>query len=152
MNTYPDTTTRPPAPFAAKINFKPKFLYQKKHPTWTFRSDQFTFQNAAPAEHLKALEAIIKEHSGQFITASIFDNRLKPYVSDFPGKQANNLVFQVCYQKIWIDKRRDLDLSFMDYTFDAKFIQYLAQSFTGDYYDDQLQRAAGDYKKVIYGR
>lgn len=137
-----------PAPFAAKIEFKAGHLYQKKHSTWTFRSDAFAANNAPADQHFRVLQDLItKDFNGQFVLASIFDNRLKPYAAGKSG--GNNLVFQVSYNRIWIDRRKELDFAFLEPTFDADFIHYMAQSFADTCPYDPLAAAVRVYKQNI---
>lgn len=147
MNTATIPIRPPLAPFAAKIHFKPGQLWQKKHKEWTFRSDQFAANNAPAEQHFKALEKMImKDFCDTFVVASIFDNRLKPYSG--PEKK-NNLVFQICYNKIWIDRRRELDLSFLDATFDKDFIIRMYESFSDACCYNPLDTAISQYKQTF---
>ena len=142
MNTTTDTPKKTLAPFAAKIEFKPNNLWQGIHQRWTFRSDYFVELNAPPKKQFFVLENfILKDLKGTYFQASIFDNRLKNY-SDPARTQfekSNNLILQVYNDFIKIDKRKDLDLSWMEPTFDTNFLNFLSENFTEAKYINDLK-------------
>ena len=115
MNTAPTATPKLPAPFAAVVHFKQNYLWQKKHSSWTFRSNDLSPEPSTLDQQYRFLEQfVLKELQGTYLTASVFDNcgllRIPAY--DQQAQKSRNLIWQYEYMKFKIDKRRYLDLSF----------------------------------------
>jgi hypothetical protein len=158
MNTYPDIPQKTLAPFVAQLHFKPEHLWQGKHTQWKFRSDEWSEFQAPEHKQLQSLEMLIfKKLKGTFFQASLFDNRLKNYVSpngEIEKEKANNLILQVYENYIKIDKRANLQ--WLEPTFDKHFLEYLAASFHNDkwlidFRATHLSETIKQYKQSIYG-
>jgi len=145
MNTSPHTRMIQPSPFAAKMLFKDGQLYQKKHKIWTFRSDQLTVSKD-PSVHYREIEKLITHsYYDTYEQATIFDNRPKPIID---GKKENNLVVQFNFNIVNknCDNRHKLDLSFMEWTFDKEYMNFLASDFANYCWFDPLKSAISQYK------
>lgn len=152
MNTTPATTSKTLSPFAAQIVFKPNQLYQKKHEKWTFHSAMVSTQYDHAPQHLRNLERLVlQDFAGTYILASIFDNRTHTYQDS--GQRRNNLILQISYNQIYIDRRAELDLSFLNPVFTLPFVQYMHDSFEEQNYKvmhpTPLQCAISQYKQTF---
>lgn len=141
------------SPFTAKINFRANALYQGKHAVWTFPSNLYAPSHATPEQHFKTIEELVlKTYLGTFEIASVFDNRPQHEIKyDVFFEKKNPLVLQVYHNNVYIDKRRQLDLTWLTPTFNEQYLNDLGQQFKEakeclDLDATCLQKALRDYK------
>src|SRR6185295_16276244 len=125
MNTATAPTTKKLPPFAAVVHFKDTSLYQQKHKSWTFRSDYICPIDTPVHKQYQYIEnLILRDIKGSYSVASIFDNCGKSFVAYGEEKAKNNLVLQISYDRITVDNRKFLDLSWMEHTFELSFLKF----------------------------
>jgi len=155
MNTSPTPTRKTLPPFTAVLHFKRNSLYQQKHASWAFRSDWISPMNTPIHKQYQYLEDfVLKEMKHQFTTASIFNNCgqiVVPYGEELPK---NNLVLYVDHERITIDRRSHIDLSFLDWTYDKDYLEFMAVVFSHDKYildlrANSLHEYAKAYKETF---
>jgi len=155
MNTTPATPAKTVPPFAAVLHFKRNRLYQKKHESWTFRSDWICPIGTPIHKQYPYLEKfVLEEMQGTFLTASIFNNCGLCYIPFGEEAPKNNLVLYVDHNRITIDRRKNIDLSFLDWTFDKDYLEAMAVIFHNDKYlldlkATQLHEYAKLYKENV---
>jgi hypothetical protein len=116
--------------------------------------------NAPAHKQFANLERLLlKDLKGTFFVGTIFDNRLQNLTPTSNGieekEKKYNLILQVFNDRIKIDKRKELDLSWLDPTFDHKFLQFLSDSFEQAKWSIDLQASnlsqwLQHYKENIY--
>ena len=154
MNTATTATPKTPAPFAAVLHFRANCLYQKKHASWTFKSNDLCPEPTPVHKQFDYIKNFVfREMWGQFMTASIFDNcgrMFVPYGHEVP--KSKNLVLQVNYNRVTIDNTKYLDLSWLEHTYCPRYLDELAKSFSAMHQEilvNPLAAAIQQYKHTF---
>lgn len=120
------------APFAAKVTFKNQCLFQNKFKQWTFPSTDFTDPEEPVKSHWFNIQNyVLQDLKGAYEIAAIFDNRNFQYLPFANDKQRDNLILQIySYRKTPnVDRRRELDLSFLEPKISESFYNQIKASF-----------------------